>query len=226
MSPLPVLLVHGFASSYEHGWSRYGWPDLLADAGREVIGVDLLGHGTAAKPHDPAAYTDLGDPVTRARAGYPVVDAIGFSLGAIVLLRLAARAPSSFGRLVVMGVGDRVMRPRAPGGLADVLSGRVQTEEPRLLVLQRLATANGNDPLALAACADRPADRLTADLLAGVDVPTLVVLGDRDFNAPAGELLAALPRAELAMIPGLDHFATPGHAIAMEKALRYLDAYP
>src|SRR6185369_11598179 len=114
MSPLPVLLVDGFAPSYEHGWARYGWPDLLADAGREVIGVDLLGHGTAAKPHDPAAYADLGESLARARAGYPVVDAIGFSLGAIELLRLAARAPGSFGRLVVMGVGDRVMRPRAP----------------------------------------------------------------------------------------------------------------
>src|SRR3954454_2136721 len=220
MSPLPVRLVHGFASSYEHGWARYGWADLLADAGREVIGVDLLGHGTSAKPHDAAAYADLGDPVARARAGYPVVDAIGFSLGAMVLLRLAARAPGSFGRLVVMGVGDRIMRPRAPGGLADVLSGRVQTEEPRLLVLQRLATAHGNDPLALAACAGRPTDPLTADLLAAVDVPTLVTLGDRAFNSPAGELAAALPRAELVTISVLDHFAAPGHSLAMERALR------
>jgi len=226
MSSLPVLMVHGFASSYEHGWARYGWPDLLADAGREVIGVDLLGHGSAAKPHDPAAYANLGHGVDRARSGYPVVDAVGFSLGAMVLLRLAASTPDSFGRLVVMGVGDRIMRPRSPGGLADVLSGRVQTDEPRLLVLQRLATANGNDRLALAACADRPADPITADLLANVDVPTLVILGERDFNSPATELVAALPRAELVTIPGLDHFATPGHPLAMERALRYLDAYP
>jgi pimeloyl-ACP methyl ester carboxylesterase len=223
--PLPVLMVHGLASSFEHGWARYGWPDLLADADREVIGVDLLGHGQAPKPHDPAAYANLGERVARARAGYPVVDAVGFSLGAMVLLRLAAAAPASFGRLVLMGVGDRVMRQRPPGRLADVLSGRIQTDEPRLLVLQRLASANGNDPDALAACAARPSEPLTADLLRRVDVPILVILGEQDFNGPALELVGVLPRAELVTIPRLDHFATPGHPLAMERALRYLDAY-
>ena len=50
---LPVVLVHGLASSFEHGWRTPGWIDLLADAERTVIPVDILGHGTAAAPHDP-----------------------------------------------------------------------------------------------------------------------------------------------------------------------------
>ena len=60
----------------------------------------------------------------------------------------------------------------------------------------RPATAghrDGNDPLALAACADRPADPLTADILAAVDAPTLVILGDRDFNAPAANWSPPFP---------------------------------
>jgi len=28
-----VALVHGFASSFAHGWEHNGWTDLLADAG-------------------------------------------------------------------------------------------------------------------------------------------------------------------------------------------------
>ena len=43
-----VLLVHGFASSAEHNWRQPGWLDLLAEAGRETIAVDLLGIGARA----------------------------------------------------------------------------------------------------------------------------------------------------------------------------------
>ncbi|HEU4841145.1 MAG TPA: alpha/beta fold hydrolase [Ilumatobacteraceae bacterium] len=53
MSGPPVLLVHGWGGSFDATWRRSGFTELLADAGREVIGVDLLGHGDAPKPHDP-----------------------------------------------------------------------------------------------------------------------------------------------------------------------------
>ena len=36
----PVILVHGLASSFEHGWRETGWVDLLRDGGREVIPLD------------------------------------------------------------------------------------------------------------------------------------------------------------------------------------------
>ena len=52
----PVLLVHGFASSFERNWREPGWADLLHEAGREVIGFDLPGHGNAPKPYEPEAY--------------------------------------------------------------------------------------------------------------------------------------------------------------------------
>jgi pimeloyl-ACP methyl ester carboxylesterase len=54
-----VVLVHGFATDSARTWRENGWLDLLADVGREPIAIDLLGHGTADKPHDPDAYADL-----------------------------------------------------------------------------------------------------------------------------------------------------------------------
>ena len=51
-----VALVHGFATSSARTWGDNGWLDLLADGGRTTLPIDLLGHGTADKPHDPAAY--------------------------------------------------------------------------------------------------------------------------------------------------------------------------
>ena len=88
----PVALVHGLGSSFEHGWRSTGWTDLLADSGRDVVAVDILGHGTAERPYDPTAYRHLE---TSVGAALPdgVVDAIGFSLGAQLLLRLAASDP-------------------------------------------------------------------------------------------------------------------------------------
>src|ERR1700749_692388 len=94
-----VLLVHGFASSAEHNWRRPGWPDLLAEAGRETIAGDLLGPGRApraARPPAPRGYEGWEAHVPPAMDGHEPVDAIGFSAGAQVLLRLAADRPSRF----------------------------------------------------------------------------------------------------------------------------------
>src|SRR5205807_522092 len=85
----PVLLVHGFATSAARTWGENGWLDLLADVGRDAIAVDLLGHGTADKPHDPAAYDEL-EALVAAQLPLEPVDAIGFSMGARLILTLAA----------------------------------------------------------------------------------------------------------------------------------------
>src|SRR3954463_9754350 len=116
MRKQPVVLGHGLGSSFEHGWRATGWVDLLGDAGRPVIGVDLLGHGTADAPHDPAAYADLERSVLDRLPDEPV-DAIGFSLGAHLLTRVAAAEPDRFGRLVLIGVGENLLRTDRPSVL-------------------------------------------------------------------------------------------------------------
>ena len=45
----PVMCVHGWGGSFTATWERNGFTALLGDAGRPVIGVDLLGHGTAGR---------------------------------------------------------------------------------------------------------------------------------------------------------------------------------
>src|SRR6266550_2973137 len=120
----PVLLVHGFASSAEHNWRQPGWLDLLADCGRETIAVDLPGHGTVSpagpKPADPAGYQEVEAHVAASVEGREPVDAIGFSAGAHVLLRLAADQPGLFRRLADGLGNDRaaliafLRRPQRP----------------------------------------------------------------------------------------------------------------
>ena len=227
MSEPPVLLLHGFGTSFASTWVGNGWTALLEDAGREVIAVDLLGHGTAPKPHEPDAYRGLEEHVLAALPEEPV-DAIGFSYGARTLLVLASRHPGRFNRLVVAGVGARLMAPddwRTEAVVEAVRSG--QAEHPQLAYFARLPEADDADREALAAFLERP-DRgpLTPELLGAVDVPVLVVLGERDDAGPAEPLVDALPDAGLVVLPGVDHFATPKDFGFIDAALGFIDALP
>jgi pimeloyl-ACP methyl ester carboxylesterase len=212
----PVVLVHGFAGSARRTWQENGWIDILADEGREAVAVDLLGHGTAPKPHDPAAYEGLADHLAASLPPGPI-DAVGFSLGAQNLLALAVRDPSGFRRLVVAGVGDDLFDPPPADALADALERDELPDDPFVRHLLDLANAPDVDRRALAACLRRARRPLDPAELAAVDVPVLVVLGERDHLGPPDRLLAALPRAELVTLRGVDHAATP-------KAMGFLDA--
>ncbi|HLY84675.1 MAG TPA: alpha/beta fold hydrolase [Acidimicrobiales bacterium] len=225
----PVLLVHGFASSFERNWREPGWADLLAEAGREVIPFDLLGHGEAEKPHDPAAYADLEASVEAAVPADRVIDAVGFSLGAQLLLAVASRLPQRFGRLVVGGVGANLFAEATdvePVARAVEEGDEGEGTPTVARAFAQFATAPGNDRAALAACLRRPQRRLSPHDLAGLSCPVLVVLGDRDFAGPADPLLEALPDARLVTLRGADHFGTPKDFRFLDAALDFLDAAP
>ena len=221
----PVLLVHGFASSAEHNWRRPGWLDLLADCGRETIAVDLPGHGTAPKPADP------GDPagdqgveayVATAVQGREPLDAIGFSAGAHVLLRLAADQPGTFRRLALLGIGRGVLEPADPEPIVAALTREPDPENVSGMVFRRLADGLGNDRDALVAFLRRPQRPLTAADLARVAAQVLVVLGDQDPACPGDGLVAALPDARLVTLRGVDHFGTPADVRCMQAVLGFL----
>lgn len=225
----PVVLVHGWGGSFEHTWRRTGFSALLADAGRTVIGVDLLGHGTAPRPHEPGAYLDLGARVLDHLPDEPV-DAVGFSLGAIVLLRLVAAQPHRFRRIVVAGVGRNVLEAADEAVQRRIIAGVEGTAEPDDAVAQlfgRYARSNDNDPAALAALLRRPSSEpMTPQQLGGITCPVLVVIGDRDFAGPADTLLAALQSGRLVTLRNTDHFATTESFGFVDAALEFLDAIP
>ena len=41
----PIVLVHGFASNRGINWRAPNWYDALTKAGRQVIALDVRGHG-------------------------------------------------------------------------------------------------------------------------------------------------------------------------------------
>jgi pimeloyl-ACP methyl ester carboxylesterase len=221
----PVVLLHGFPTSAARTWGENGWLDLLRDTGRAVVAPDLPGHGTAPKPHDPAAYADLAKQVA---AGLPdgPLDGVGFSLGARTLLQIAIDEPGRFRRLVLSGVGANLFRRDGSGAIAAALRGEGDTANPVARYFAGLAAHPDADPLALAALMDREDDPLTAEAVATVACPTLVVLGDADFAGPADPLMEALPDARLVTLARTDHFATPKSFAFIDAALDFLGAAP
>jgi len=218
----PVLLVHGFASSAEHNWRLPGWLDLLADCGRETIAVDLPGHGTAPKPADPAGYQGVEAYVATAVQGREPLDAIGFSAGAHVLLRLAADQPGTFRHLALLGIGRGVLEPADPEPIVAALTSEPDPENVSGMVFRRLADGLGNDRDALVAFLRRPQRPLTAADLARVAAQVLVLLGDQDPACPGDGLVAALPDARLVTLRGVDHFGTPADVRCMQAVLGFL----
>ncbi|CAN0106094.1 unnamed protein product [Phaeothamnion confervicola] len=226
----PVLLIHGWGGSFALTWQGSGFTELLRDADREVIGVDLLGHGEAPKPHDPAAYTDMTARIIEALPDQRV-DAVGFSLGAITLLQLAIREPHRFNRLVLAGIGRNVVHPEPDDGRGERIIAAVEGTAPDSdtgsLVFANYAGQGNNDKDALVAVLRRPRQPdLTAADFARVTCPTLVVIGDRDFAGPGDPLADALPNATLKTLRNTDHFATPESFGFIDATLEFLDALP
>ncbi len=223
MEQLPVLLVHGFASSAEHNWRQPGWVDLLTESGREVIAVDLLGHGDSPHPTSPEEYESVESRVADEIAAYEQVDAIGFSAGSHVLMRLASEHPERFHRLALLGVGEKAIS--GEGDSSDIISaleGDPDPENMQGVVFRRLADAARNDRAALIAFLRRPQKSLTADDVGRITCPVLVVVGDQDPYGPGDGLAEAIPGSELVTLRGVDHFGTPNDVRCMEIVLNFL----
>ena len=165
MAP-PIVLVHGLATSSARTWGETGWLDLLADAGRETVPIDLPGHGTAIDDRAPEGLETW----VLARFPEEPVDAIGFSLGARVLLTLAAAHPDRFHRLVVAGVGRSLFEADPDRGrrIAAAIGGAEDPEDPEARHFHALAEAPDVDRAAVVALMAEARPVLTPEQLGSI----------------------------------------------------------
>ncbi len=97
----PLLLLHGFTGSSQN-WLPI--LPLLAPM-RQIIAVDLLGHGRSSVPTRPARYSmeaaaaDLVDLLDQ--LAIEQTDLLGYSMGGRLALYLAAQAPQRVGALIL-----------------------------------------------------------------------------------------------------------------------------
>ena len=145
----------GVARSSRRG--SHGFTELLRMPAGRSIGVDLLGHGRRRSRTIREAYDDLTTRVVEASPDEPV-DAIGFSLGAITLLRLAMAEPQRFNRLVLAGIGAVVVRrptTRSTRRIVAALEGHGDPDDNLARMFVQYAGQPGNDIVALTAVMKR-----------------------------------------------------------------------
>lgn len=209
----PVILVHGFASNARVNWLDTGWIDWLVRAGYRTIALDNRGHGDSVKLHNAKNYRlekmsgDVGALIDH--LGLPRVRAIGYSMGARILLDFATSHSDRLERLVLGGIGgamakagldrDHIANALLAPSLEDI-------DDPVGRSYRLFADKTRSDRQALAACVrgyGRPVDQTAT---ARIAVPTLVAVGTRDAVAgSAAELAALIPGAEVLDIPNRDH---------------------
>jgi len=235
-----------------HGWGLHG--GIFAGLARALSGshrvtyLDLPGHGRS--PFDPP-FHDLDSLTAAVEASLPEEGTLlGWSLGGMVALRLAAARTPGVRRLVLVATTPRfVAAPDWPHGLGqDVVEefARQLAEDhdavlSHFLTLQArgddrqrslirdlrtvVASEPGPDPAALAAGLRvlRGTD-LRADA-GSVDMPTLVVAGEYDRLTRPGaalELARRIPGAQHVLLPGASHAPFLSHP---EAFLRTLEAF-
>ncbi|HZQ85144.1 MAG TPA: alpha/beta fold hydrolase [Acidimicrobiales bacterium] len=226
---VPVVLLHGFAASYEGNFVAPGITATLVAAGRQVIGLDARGHGLSSKPHEPAAYEN--DAMARDvialfdHLGLSSADVVGYSMGAGNAMRFA-QLDTRVRRLVLGGLGDDIGGPDTPEKVAawnrrsqrvadamDAPMDDTTTDMARRFV--RFAESTGADKQALAALQRSVRTRSMGADAADVKVPTLVVCGDKDFEPHT--LASRLPDGRAEVVSG-DHLSAVGDP-ALAKAI-------
>jgi len=238
----PLLLLNGGMMSLT-AWDPYV-PDLAARFG--VVRCDLRGM-LRSPGTPPATLAGHAQDLLRLldHLGVARCHVAGTSYGAFAGLHLAALAPERVASLVAMTVADRVSPAMWAEAREMALACREALAGGSREKVYDLVSAFAFSPEWAAAHADEIASRRTlvsqlpdawfsglAGLLAaleGLDVrpllpdvgcPVLVLLAanDRAMPRPWGEsLAAALPRGELAVVPG------SGHGLVVEKPRETLD---
>lgn len=223
----PTLLLHGYLANAELNWVQPGIADALVCAGRQVILPDLRGHGRSSAPQEPDAYPPdvlaLDQEALIRELGLTDYDLVGYSLGARTAVRVMARGARP-ARAVLGGMGDSGVTD--PQGRAmqfrDWLENGEAAADPRAGKYVRRILADRGLSLAAMLGVLLSFVATPPDALASVDVPTLVVSGDKDEDNGSAEALAALlPNARALRTPG-DHLSAVGEPALTDAIVAFL----
>jgi pimeloyl-ACP methyl ester carboxylesterase len=230
----PVLLIHGFASSYGVNWVTPGWVKTLTEAGYRAIAFDNRGHGASSKSYEPEDYRAqkmAGDAAALLdHLGIPRAHVMGYSMGARIAAFMALDYPEKVATLILGGLGEGMVKgvgdwdPIADALLAD---DPASIAHPRGRMFRTFADQTKSDRRALAACIQTSRDLIGAGEIAGIHQPTLVAVGTTDDIAGSPSKLADLmPHGEAFAIEGRDHMLSVGDRTFKKRVLEFLREHP
>ena len=234
---MPSLVL---ASSLGTTWELWDaqLPSLVEDF--RVVRYDHPGHGRSPIPDASLTVESLADGVVE------LIDALdlervsfcGLSLGGMVGMALALRAPERVDRLVlcctaahlgpVEGWYERaeVVRARGTSAIADAVLGRWFTQrfrdESPVTIARFREMLEGTPAEGYAACCEAIARWDARSDVSAIRAPTLVISGDDDVAAPPQDgafLAGSIPGAELTVLPECAHLANVEQPALFTRAL-------
>jgi pimeloyl-ACP methyl ester carboxylesterase len=218
----PIVLLHGGLG----GIVEFQKIIPLLSQTRQVIAVELQGHGHTADIDRPLKFELMADDVAAliTSLGFEKADVLGFSLGGGVALQTAIHHPEVVRKLILISTAFKSdgVRPEFAAGMsamnAEAASQMLQT--PMYAFYSSVAPKVEDWPTLVGksgALLSQPYD--WSKEVAGIKVPTLIVAGDSDYvtTGHAVELFkllggdvagdfVGLPTAQLAMLPATSHF--------------------
>jgi pimeloyl-ACP methyl ester carboxylesterase len=235
---LPLILLHGGLGMME-AWAAL--PARLAET-RQVIAVELQGHGRTADIDRPFSFEQWADDVAALldHLGHERADVLGYALGGIVALQVLIRHRARVRGLIVVSAPYH-----SEGWFAEERAGIAALEPEALLdgALHDAYAAVAPDPSGFAALVRNTRDLLVSGFnfttdLAALDAAPLIIVADAD-NMPLAHPLTlfalfgggvhhtgfgARPEAQLAIIPGSTHFDILSRTELLVPIItRYLD---
>lgn len=217
----PLVLIHGAASTIKTTFGRI-LPQLAQHS--RVLAVELQAHGHSDnRDGRQITFEQDADDVAALMRQLDIKDAtiFGFSNGGTTALQIAIRHPDLAGKLIISssmyrrdGVAKEFWEGMKnasfgdmPGQYKEVFLSINPSQEALYTMFEQCARR-------MQQFTDIP-----DELVAGIKVPTLIVIGDKDVPLPehAVEMYRRMPNASLSILPGghgtyIGELATLGEA--------------
>jgi pimeloyl-ACP methyl ester carboxylesterase len=221
----PLLLLHGGLGSID----MFGPVLPLLVEERQVIAVDLQGHGRTALGDREISHVDIGDDmaVLLKELGHEQVDVLGYSFGGGVAFRLAVQHPKLVRRLALASAGyaQDGFYPEMLPMQAQVSAAMAESMKDTPMYQSYVAVAP--KPEDFSRLLDRMGEMMRkpydwSEDVEKLEMPVMLVFGDSDMYRPehivkfyqllggglkdAGWMRENMSQNRLAILPDLTHY--------------------
>lgn len=224
-----ILLTHGYSATSQM------WRGQIAplSAKNKLVLWDMRGHGQSDYPDDQSAYSEEATVADMAalldEVGAKTAIVGGLSLGGYMSLAFNLKHPERVRALLIIDTGPGYKKDEAREGWnKNALKTAERFEKEGLGQLQagssERATARHRDATGLARAGRgmlTQRDARVINSLPDINVPSLVIVGDKDapFIAASDYMAAKIPNAQKVVIANAGHASNIDQPVAFNEAV-------